>query len=258
MVDIHAHILPGLDDGPRELAQSLAMLRLAAQSGTTDIVATPHASLKYPYRPAAVAQRLAELRAAAGDLLRIHAGCDLQLHYENIREALAHPERYSINGKGYLLVEFSDLIVPRHMEEIFAEMRQAGLTPVITHPERNWLLQQRLRDLESWVSQGCTLQLTAQSLFGRFGREARMFAIQLLERNLVHFIASDAHDAQDRTPRLDEAWRWLARRFGAEYARLLLEDNPKAALIGEGVRTPAAPQKRRRFWQLSFWKRTGR
>lgn len=255
MVDIHAHILPGLDDGPRELGQSLAMLRLAASTGTTDIVATPHASLQFPYDPDVVRARLAELRAAAGDLLRIHLGCDLQLHYENIREALDHPDRYSINGRGYLLVEFPDLLIARNMDEIFARMREAGLTPIITHPERNWLLHQRLEDLEAWVNQGCTLQVTAQSLLGRFGREARAFAIELLERNLVHFIASDAHDPEDRTPRLDEAWRWLERRYGAEHARILLEENPRAALSGQAVRTPPA-RKRTRFWQLAFWRRS--
>lgn len=253
MVDIHAHLLPGLDDGPRRLEESLAMLRLAAESGTTDIVATPHASLQFPYEPEAVAARLAELRAAAGELIRIHAGCDLQLHYENIRDALAHPGRYSINGNGYLLVELPDLMIVPDMNEIFARMRQSGLTPIITHPERNWLLHQRLEELAAWVGQGCALQVTAQSLLGRFGREARAFAIELLERNLVHFVASDAHDPEDRTPRLDEAWRWLARRFGTEHARILLEENPRAALTGGGLRTPSAPQKRKPFRRLAFW-----
>lgn len=256
MVDIHAHILPGLDDGPREFRDSLAMLRLAASTGTTDIVATPHASLQFPYDPEAVRARLAELRAAVGDLVRIHEGCDLQLHYENIRQALDHPGRFSINGKGYLLVEFPDLLIARNMHEIFAQMREAGLTPVITHPERNWLLHQRLEDLEVWVSQGCALQITAQSLLGRFGREARDFAIELLSRNLVHFVASDAHDPEDRTPRLDQARRWVARRYGDEYARILFEENPRAALSGEAIRLPLPPPKRPRFWQRAFWKRS--
>ncbi|MGC8794812.1 MAG: CpsB/CapC family capsule biosynthesis tyrosine phosphatase, partial [Bryobacteraceae bacterium] len=123
----------------------------------------------------------------------------------------------------------------------------AGLIPVITHPERNWLLQQRLEELEAWVRQGCALQITAQSLSGRFGRQARAFARELLERNLAHFIASDAHDPEDRTPRLDEAWRWVTRHLSEEHARILLEENPRAALMGEPLRLPPPPERRRLF-----------
>jgi protein-tyrosine phosphatase len=255
MIDIHAHILPGVDDGPPDLEASLAMLRLAARTGTTDIVATPHASLAFPYDPEIIQARLAELRSAAGESIRIHLGCDLQLHYENIQRALARPERYSINGRGYLLVELSELMIPRNLDEIFAEMRAAGLSLILTHPERNPLLEHRLEDLEAWVEQGLALQITAQSLFGRFGRSARTQARKLLERNLVHFIASDAHDPQDRTPRLDEAWRWVERNLGAAHARILLEDNPRAALYGEAIQRPPARGRRPRFWWLGLRRR---
>lgn len=247
MIDIHAHILPGLDDGPATLSESLAMLRLAAEHGTTDIVATPHASLEFRYDPPIVAAKLAELRAAAA-VPRIHVGCDLHLSYENIQEALAHPERYTINGRGYLLVEFSDLLISSSTEEVFRRMRAAGITPVVTHPERNFLLHQRLEKLQAWVDSGCTLQLTAQSLFGRFGREVAAFARDLLKRNLVHFIASDAHDPEDRTPKLDEAWRWVNAHHGPERAEALLVTNPGAALQGRPVERP--PQGRPRKW---FW-----
>ena len=255
MIDIHAHILPGVDDGPPDLDTSLAMLRLAARTGTTDIVATPHASLQFPYEPKSISARLAELRDAAGDWIRIHAGCDLQLHYENIQKVLAHPETYSINGRGYLLVELSELIIPRNLHEIFAQMRAAGLSPILTHPERNPLLEHRLEELEAWVEQGLALQITAQSLFGRFGRSARTQARKLLERNLVHFIASDAHDPEDRTPRLDEAWRWVEQNFGDAHARILLEENPRAILHGEAIKRPPSPARRPRFWWLGWARR---
>ncbi len=252
MIDIHAHILPGLDDGPATLGESLAMLRIARETGTTDIVATPHASLEYRFDPPLVVRKAAELRSAAGDLPRIHTGCDLHLSFENIQDALANPALYTINQRGYLLVEFSDLAIVNRIEQVIARMREAGMTPVITHPERNWLLQQRLERLQEWVSLGCTLQVTAQSLSGRFGREAAMFARELLDRNLVHFIASDAHDPEDRTPRLDVAWRWVARRYGAERADALLIANPKAALSGDPVQTPPAG-RRRRLWPSWLW-----
>jgi len=238
MIDIHAHILPGLDDGPATLEESLAMLRVAADAGTTDIVATPHASLTFGFDEQRVAAKLAELRAASGPAPRIHSGCDFHLTFDNVQDALNHPGKYTINRRGYLLVELSDLMILKNIDDIFARLRLAGITPVITHPERNWLLQQRLDQLAGWVESGCALQITAQSLFGRFGGEAQTFARRLLERNLVHFIASDAHDAQDRTPRLDQAWRWLERRYGRRCAEVLLIENPSAALAGEAIQTP--------------------
>lgn len=250
MIDIHAHILPGLDDGPRSLEESLAMLRVAADTGTTDIVATPHASLTFCYDAELAAARLVELQAAAGAVPRIHSGCDFHLTFDNIQDALSHPGKYTINQQGYLLVEFSDLMILKNIEEVFARFRLAGITPVITHPERNWLLQQRLDQLADWVESGCALQITAQSLFGRFGAQARAFARKLLDRNLVHFVASDAHDPEDRTPRLDEAWRWLERRYGARCAELLLIENPQAALRGASIQAPQFSRKR--FWS-GWW-----
>jgi protein-tyrosine phosphatase len=254
MIDIHSHILPGLDDGPATLEECLAMVRLAAQTGTTDIVASPHASLQFRFDSALVDDKIAELAAACGPLPRIHRGCDFHLTYDNIQDALAHPQIYTINRRSYLLVEFSDLLIAKSTDEIFARMRDAGIIPVITHPERNWLLQQRLPQLEAWVASGCCLQVTAQSLLGRFGREAKICAWQLLRRNLAHFVASDAHDPEDRTPRLDLACQEITRKLGPEHAERVLVRNPRAALEGEELEwapegEPAAPRKWYQFWR---------
>jgi len=253
MIDIHSHILPGLDDGPATLEECVAMVRLAAASGTTDIVASPHANLDFQFNSALVDEKIAELEAACGPAPRIHRGCDFHLTYDNIQDALAHPGTYAINRRNYLLVEFSDLLISRSAGEIFTRMREAGIIPVITHPERNWLLQQRLSLLENWVADGCCLQVTAQSLLGRFGREARNFGWNLIRRNLAQFVASDAHDPEDRTPRLDLAYREIARKLGAARAERLLVDNPRAALEGrvlewEPEPEPPPPRKWFQFW----------
>jgi protein-tyrosine phosphatase len=253
MIDIHSHILPGLDDGARTLEESVAMLQIAAEAGTTDIVATPHANLEYQFQPEVVSQRIAELSAAAGSTPRVHRGCDFHLSYDNIQDAIANPTKYTISNKAYLLVEFSDLLIFKTTEEIFGRLKEAGMVPVITHPERNPLLQQRPERLQAWTESGCLLQVTGQSFLGRFGNRAREFAESLVRRGLVHIVASDAHDAEDRTPELGSAYSYVARKFGEECAERLFVANPRAVLAGEPLEpAPAAESAKRRKWRR-FW-----
>jgi protein-tyrosine phosphatase len=233
MVDIHSHILPGLDDGPATLEESVAMLRMAAESGTTDIVATPHADLLYAYDPELVERRIAELTQGAGSAVRIHRGCEFHLYYENIEQLLDQPARYTINGKRYLLVEFSDMMILKSAGEVFGRMRDAGITPVITHPERNALLTRDFGQIRAWVDAGCGVQVTAQSFEGRFGRRAKAASEKLIEQGLVAFVASDGHNATHRPPVLAKAYRLIAGRYGGRCAEALFVTNPRAVLNGD-------------------------
>src|SRR5262249_7957442 len=154
MIDIHSHILPELDDGSDSLETSLAMVRMAAAAGTTDIVATPHANNQYTFDPEIVEQKIAALQTAAGETPRIHYGCDFHLIPENSEEALRSPGKYSINHRGYLLVEFSDFMIPKSTPAIFERLMSGGLYPIVTHPERNPVLQRKISELEEWVAAG--------------------------------------------------------------------------------------------------------
>ena len=258
MVDIHSHLIYGVDDGPATLEQSVQMLELAVASGTTDIVATPHANSAFPYRRNVIEERLAELKREFGTKIGIHLGCDLHLSYQNIQDALADTTRYSINGKGHLLVEFSDTLIPPNSGMIFAEMLSRGLTPIITHPERNGLLQNRIRDLARWVEQGCRVQITAQALLGTFASQAKKAAIDLLRSGLVHFVASDAHDTEYRTPRLDLAFDLVSKEFGLDLAHVLFVENPLRALAGESLEYEPFIQykQRKRRWFTSLLPRS--
>lgn len=244
MIDIHSHILWGLDDGARDLEESLELVDGAVRSGTTDIVATPHASPEYEFRPEVVEERVAELQARAGASIRIHRGCDFHLSYTNIDDAVRHPAKYTIDGGRYLLVEFSDLAIFQTSEGDLALLRDAGMIPIITHPERNPLLRQRLTVLARWVDQGCLLQVTAHSYLGRFGKKAERFAGELTRRGLVHFAASDAHHPVHRPARLEDAYRHLARRYSDPLARRLCVENPRAVLAGEPLPPPIAVPER--------------
>ena len=252
MVDIHSHILYGLDDGAADREQSLAMLEMAAAGGTTDIVASPHANIEYQWQPDLIEERIADLQSAAGDSIRIHRGCDFHLAFDNIQDALAHPNKYTINHRNYLLVEFSDLLIPKTTDEVFRQMLNAGMVPVITHPERNQLLQLRLRKLEEWVEAGCLLQVTALSFLGRFGRRAKSFSDLLLKKRMVHVVASDAHDTRHRPPVLGEARRYVEKAAGEALAEALFVGNPAATLTGAPVEiaspVPGTVKKWYRFW----------
>lgn len=145
LVDIHSHILPGLDDGAESLDQAVSMVRMAAQAGTTDIVASPHANDRYPYDPAIVQEKVRDLNQACEGVIRIHRGCDFHLSFTNIQDALRNPMKYTINGANYILVEFSDFSIPPNISAIFEEMQSAGMIPIVTHPERNPILREDWR-----------------------------------------------------------------------------------------------------------------
>lgn len=252
MIDIHSHILWGMDDGARDREQSLAMLRMAKAHGTVAIVATPHANHQYRFNLQLVTKRIADLAACCGESIVIHRGCDFHLSYENVQDALANPRKYTIGGHGALLVEFQDFTIPAGTEQILSQFLDQGMVPVVTHPERNPILRKSRDRLQSWIQMGCVLQVTAQSLTDRFGIAAQKSAWALLGAGMVHCIASDAHDLEHRPPRLDIARDPLTREFGSAAADLLLQDNPYAIVHGLPVIAPAMVIGKKRRW-FHFW-----
>jgi protein-tyrosine phosphatase len=241
LIDIRSHLLWGLDDGPSGIDQSLAMLKLAAAHGTTDIVATPRATFKHPFDPEMIEQRVAELRARTEGSIRIHSGCDFHFGYGNIRDALANPSKYAVNGLNHLSVEFPDTVIPAATDEILGKFRKAGLVPIIAHPERNPLLQQSVERLKAWISIGCVLQITARSLSGHFGKLEQECAWDLLREGWVYVLASDARDVLHQPPRLDGAWRMIKQGLGEDIAKRLLIDNPSVILRGRPERKALDP-----------------
>jgi protein-tyrosine phosphatase len=242
MVDLHHHLLPGLDDGSTDLPTSIAMARMAAEDGITRVVATPHASHRYPFEPEKVAAGMATLRSALSDAgipLLIGSGCDFHLSYDNIQDAKAHPRKYTLNASEYLLVELPDLIIPPKLTELFYDLRMAAIVPILTHPERNAALQRDTKPLEEWLRHGLLVQITTSSVLGQMGRTAEKMAHALLANRWVHFMSTDAHNLTSRPPRMRAARELVADRYGAEYAALLCQSNPLAVFDGQ----PLPPQQ---------------
>ncbi len=235
MVDIHCHILPETDDGPPNWEAAAEMLGIAAADGIEHIVATPHADEQYTFDRARSAAALERLQGMAGKSLQLTLGCDFHFSYDNVQDALAHPGRYTIGETQYLLMEFSDFALSPVRLEVIGRLRQAGLVPVITHPERNLLLQRSPGEVLRLVECGCPVQVTASALTGHWGEGARRTALWLLEHDAVHALASDAHSPRHRPPLLSAAREAAAQQVGGDVARALVLDNPRAIVAGQSL-----------------------
>jgi protein-tyrosine phosphatase len=222
------------------------MARIAEADGITHVACSPHANNQYEFSPDAVAGKIDELQSvldAEGIALKLGRACDFHLSYENIQEARAEPTKFTLNGLGYLLVEIPEYGVPRGLVEIFYQLQLAGMTPILTHPERNPTLQADLQRLVEWLRGGVLIQVTAGSVLGHMGKRAHRMAHQLLENRWVHFLATDAHNTTSRPPKMRDAMDAVAVKYGPDYAHLLCVANPLAAFNGKPLPRRMEPRR---------------
>jgi protein-tyrosine phosphatase len=233
VIDIHCHILPEVDDGAKSWEMAQQMCQMAVADGITDIVATPHANDRYFYDRESLQAMLSQLQEKVGDSPRLALGCDFHLSYDNLQAAYVNPENYVIEKTRYLLVELSNYSVPAQTGDCFQKLGDHGMTPVLTHPERNPILQSAPQRILEWAEQGCIMQVTASSFTGAWGEKVQQIALWLLEHEAVHVLATDAHDTKYRVPKLSAGREVVAEIVGADIADALVEGNPKAILNGQ-------------------------
>lgn len=242
MVDIHCHILPDIDDGSVSWEMTAAMCRMAARDGITHVVATPHCNGIYEYEREHFTDMLATLSEVANGKLTFSIGCDFHMSPHNVEEAMADPRRYAIGDTKYLLVEFDHHGIPANAGQQLMAVISRGMVPIVTHPERNAYLMKNLNTVQSFVEAGCLVQVTANAFTGFWGPKSRKAAEKMLQKNLVHIVASDAHDLELRPPVLSEARTRIATLAGADIADALFVHNPVAVVAGQSV--PPLPAKR--------------
>ncbi len=229
-IDIHCHILPGIDDGPGAVQDSVAMAKMAIDDGITHMFATPHI-LDGLYRngTAVIKETCEKLKGSLPNGLQLLYGADVRICH-NLLERIENEDIPTLNGSGYLLLEFPSLALPPRLEDLILELRQHKVIPIITHPERHLLLARRPALLRRLRECGAMSQITAQSITGGFGREIRNVSYALLRMGLVDFVASDGHDVRMRPPQLSEAFREVVSLFGEETAMRIFVRNQEEIL----------------------------
>ena len=237
MVDIHIHILPGMDDGSADINESLEMAQLAVESGVTHMAVTPHSYADEDFFADSYDEAFNYFKneLEKNDInLKIYPGMEI-LSFPGMGELLRQGKLKTINNTRYALMEFNFNEDKWLMEKYTEEVKDAGFIPVIAHLERYQTVQKELRFAYELLEKGCVIQMNKGSIKGRFGKHAMKAAWELLNCNLVHVIASDAHSSEFRTPYMADVADIISEEFSPEHAELYMNENPMRILQGRAV-----------------------
>ena len=246
MIDLHSHILPGIDDGAKDIAKSLAMARLAVADGTTHIACTPHFMPGvYENTVQAISQLISELELAlqvAEIELTLIRGGDIHIA-PDIADKLTAGTLPALGTSNYFLFEPPHHVLPPGIVQLCKGIIAAGYRPVLTHPERLTWIENHYSEICSLDEIGVVVQITAGSITGTFGARALYWAERMLDEGRVDIIASDAHNTRSRPPGLSRARDRIAQRLGDAAAIKMVQDNPQLILNNQ----PVAPKQERKM-----------
>ena len=246
MIDLHCHLLPGIDDGPKTLEEATAMCRLAFADGCRAMIATPHQRRGRWWNSdrGQISGLCQDLQAAVGSKMRILVGGEVHVDSELLAEVEKLPEGgiCTLAGSRYLLIELDDRGRAGEAISLVHELTVAGWIPVVAHPEFIPWLAGDLELTARLVSLGARMQLTAMSVTGDFGKGPQADTHALLDAGLAHFVASDCHGVQRRPPGLKRAYQTIAGRWGADVAKRLVSDNPRAVVQNRPLAEAKRPE----------------
>jgi protein-tyrosine phosphatase len=260
MIDLHNHLLPGIDDGAKQIEETLEFLRIARRDGITAVTATPHMKPGvYDNTRAAVFEGLAKVKEAArgdeAEKVELWPGAEVYFTADVVERAKAGDLMTVADRGKYMLLELPYQQIPMKVDDTIFQLRLLGITPIMAHPERVAYYLEDFNRVAASVRLGALTQVTGNSITGRFGSKARDFALRMLERNLIHLLASDSHDVRYRPPILSDARDAVAKLAGASVARRLVEDNPALILAGQEIASdpePPAPLPHRGLFSRLF------
>lgn len=264
MLDLHSHIIPGIDDGSKNMEMSIAMLQIAAQNGTKGIVATPHV-IEGKWLPDwdKIVMECEILQKAAKKAkieISIFPGGEVSL-YLDILDKVTGPGAYCINGGRYLLVELPAAHIPSYTEEFFFTLQTRGITPILAHPERHPELAKKPEILAEWIRTGVLTQMNGTSITGLMGARVMGTAELFLTNHMIHVIGSDAHGIRNRNTNLASAADKITMLIGEERAQELMANNPERILNSREIDIPeigeieySRSNKGVMNWLFKLWK----
>ncbi len=232
MIDIHAHILPGIDDGASDIYDTLKMAQMAADSGCTTVVATPHCNLPGAYdnyfgkKYIELFERVSGMIAREQIPIRLLPGAEVFATWD-LPELLTEKKIMSLNGSRYVLIEFRFDEDPEFADSVLERVAEVRAKPVVAHVERYDFVKDNPMIVSRWRKKGYQIQVNKGSFMGRYGKESRRLAYEFLERSLITAIASDAHGYARRTPYMADVRRQLSEEYPREYLEELFVENPR-------------------------------
>lgn len=232
MIDIHSHILPGLDDGAMDLFDSIEMIHLAAESGTRAMVATPHCNLRGMFDNYFGEEYIEAIHRVQEAVKKEHLPVEIYPGAEafatwDLPDKIVDGKVMPINQSRYILMEFDFQEDPEFADAVLERVKEVGAKPVIAHAERYAFVQDDLQMAYEWRKKGYLIQVNKGSFQGRFGRSARRAAYQLMDHNLVTAVASDAHRPDQRTPYMRDVYELLREEYSKKYLSMIFEENPR-------------------------------
>lgn len=251
MIDIHCHILSGIDDGAKELNDSLEMAKAAVKEGIKTIIATPHhKNGAYENTKQAILQKAEELNKlllSENIPLTILPGQETRIYGELLEDYKQGEILTLANGGQYVFIELPSGHVPRYTEQLLYDIQLEGLTPIIVHPERNQEIIESPDILYQLAKRGSLTQVTASSIAGYFGKNIKKFSLQLIDANLTHFVSSDAHNISNRSFKMVEAYAEIEKKYGSDLV-YQFKENAELLIGGKAIyRDAPARVKSKKF-----------
>lgn len=237
-VDIHSHIIPGIDDGAQDQEMALNMLKIAAENGTEHIVATPHyipgSTQNSPTNIVDKCNEFQQQSHREGISLKIYSGCEIFIS-PDINTLFENGKINTLNNTAYMLIEFPMMSIPPYTDSVLYELQLKGIIPVIAHPERNSEIMKDPDILRKMLERGMFAQGNSGSITGIYGKKAQNTIMKLIKEGMVHFIASDAHTNKGRSPNLSKAAAIVEQKYGYETMKNLFETNGMNLLLNKEI-----------------------